>query len=175
MNRKAIGCASLLLMLPALCWIGGREYKAIVFNRECGGHIKRAADSNTIALATAEMTTVVNYLEANNLTHGYTSVFYNTPDEDVGFWYQNLKASLDQLQQEATKKPEPTAQEQSTLLLKLRQTLLDHKGDGGEQITAPSGITIYPNNLLWGIAFWVLMPIGLLAGIVFTVCLKESD
>lgn len=174
MNRKVIGCASLALMLPALLWFGGREYKNIIFNRECGGHLKRAADSNTIALATIEMATAVNYLEANHLTNGYTLVFYNTPDEDVGFWHQNLKASLDQLQQETAKKPEATALEQSTLLLKLRQTLLDHK-EGGEQITAPTGISVYPNNLLWGVAFWIFLPLGFLSCIVFIVCLKEAE
>ncbi|TSC53252.1 MAG: hypothetical protein LiPW39_385 [Parcubacteria group bacterium LiPW_39] len=72
-------------------------YRAVVFDIDCGDRIKRAADANTIELASKEMEVVVSYIEKRGLTEGYTSILYNTPDEDVGFWHQNLKASLGEL------------------------------------------------------------------------------
>lgn len=38
------------------------------------GFLKRAADANTIELANQELTKALDYLEANNLTSGYTSI-----------------------------------------------------------------------------------------------------
>ncbi len=32
------------------------------------------------------------------MTSGYTSILWQTPDEDIGFWYTNLKASQQELQ-----------------------------------------------------------------------------
>ena len=117
-------------------------YNNIIFDIECGGHIKRAADANTVELAAKEMKTVVTYLEANGMTNGYTSILYDTPDQDVGFWYQNLKASLGELEKIT---PETTQLERSNILIKLRETLLDH----GESVTVtkPNGISLYPNNI----------------------------
>ena len=35
----------------------------------------------------------VVYLEEKNLTSGYTSALWKTPDEDIEFWYNNLKSA----------------------------------------------------------------------------------
>ncbi|MSR85432.1 hypothetical protein EXS71_03310 [Candidatus Uhrbacteria bacterium] len=40
--------------------------------------------------------------------------------------------------------------EKTNLLMKLRQTLLDHK-QSGEEVTEPSGMSIFPYNVLY---FW---------------------
>lgn len=85
-----------IMWLTVLAWGGMRAYSAIDFNREVGGHLKRAADANTVELARKEMETAVTYLERNGLTTGYTSILYRTPDEDIEFWHQNLRASLDE-------------------------------------------------------------------------------
>ncbi|OGZ72000.1 MAG: hypothetical protein A2908_00980 [Candidatus Staskawiczbacteria bacterium RIFCSPLOWO2_01_FULL_38_12b] len=131
-----------ILLLPLPLWIGIRVYRAVVFKIECSGHIKRAADANTTELASQEMKVVVDYLEQHSMTSGYTSVLYRTPDEDVGFWYINLKSSLEELKKVKT----GTSQlERSNLLLKLRQTLLDQK-EMGESVTTPKGISIFPHN-----------------------------
>lgn len=160
---KATGCIFAVLAMPGLIWLVAREYKSIMFSRDCGGHIKRAADSNTIQMAAEEMDVVVSYLEANHLTFGYTSILYNTPDEDISFWYNNLKSSRDQLHDEL-KRSSSTPLEQSNLLLKLRQTLLDH-GKEGETVTVPSGISIYPSNMFWVILGVLFLPISFIAGI----------
>jgi hypothetical protein len=142
-----------------LVWGGVVAYKAIKFNIDCGGHVKRAADSNTIELATQELKTVLDYLEEHKLTEGYTSILYRTPDEDVGFWYQNLKASLGELEQVSST---ATQLEKSNLLIKLRETLLD-QGKEGISITKPDGISRFPLNTAYaimGIVFFVLFIVG---------------
>ena len=162
--KKVLGT---LLLIPLLLWMGIRIYRNISFDIDCGGHIKRAADANTVELATQEMKVVIGHLERNGMTTGYTSILYRTPNEDVGFWYTNLKSSLDELEKV---KPEASQLERSNLLLKLRQTLLDHSGNQGEAVTKPSGISLFPNNVgyvLFGI-------IGLIAAIG-SVALFLSD
>lgn len=136
---------SAVLILFSVGVFGVRISKGIVFKQNVSGYLKRAADANTIDLANAELTKVINYLDANNLTSGYTSVMWETPDEDIGFWYQNLKAS----QQELQNLNSDSALERTNVLMKLRETLLDT----GEKtkVTIPKGLSVYPYNLLWGI------------------------
>lgn len=103
--------------------------------------MKRAADANSVQLAVQEMRVVMDYLESKKLTGGYTSIFYRTPDEDIGFWYNNMKSSLEELM---SLKPEASSLEKSNVLMKLRETLADH--GQSMQITVPSGISVYPGN-----------------------------
>ncbi len=136
----------------------------INFDRNCEGYLKRAADSNTIDLAANNLKIALKYMEDNNLTSGFTSVFYRTPDEDIGFWYTNVKASLQELNSVG---PESTQLERSNILMKLRETLLDQ--GQSTSVTAPAGISIYPINtifFLWGllslfvfcgVCTWILM------------------
>lgn len=120
----------------------------IGFTRNCGGHLELAANSNTVATAEKELTIAIEYLERENLTSGYTSVLWQTPDEDIGFWYNNLKASLTELK---TLSPDATPLEKSNMLIKLRETILSH-GERGEYVTRPEGIHKYPNNGKWAFA-----------------------
>lgn len=104
-------------VVSLLIWGGARNVANIQFNRNCEGHMKWAADANTIELALQKMEIVISYLEHKGLTRGYTSIIYRTPNEDVGFWYNNLKASFEEL-----KKINPasaTQLEKSNLLMKL--------------------------------------------------------
>jgi hypothetical protein len=154
-----------MLIFPILFWIGVRVYDTIQFDRKCADHIKRAADANTIDLAIQEMKTVVVYLEANDIKTGYTSVLYTTPDEDVGYWYNNLTSALGELEKVT---PETTQLTRSNLLLKLRETLLDHSSSG-ETVTLPSGVTIFPNNVAfcwWGWISTMLLIIGLILSLM---------
>lgn len=155
-----------LLCVPLLMWGGVRTYKSITFNIEVTGHLKRAADANTVELAAKEMAAVVGYLEANSLTTGYTSVLYRTPDEDIAFWYTNLKDSLTELR---AVRPDATQLEKSNVLMKLRETLLD-QGEKSAHVTRPDGISVYPNNVAYAFWGWV----GLLlacAGCVYGIYL----
>jgi hypothetical protein len=169
-EHNAAGAIFLGLMfcLPFCGFLLTRIICNINFDVNCGGHLKRAADANTIELASQELGQVLNYLEQNNMTKGYTSLLYRTPDEDIGFWYTNLKASMDELNKVT---PQTTQLERTNLLIKLRETLLDH-GDKGQKVTEPDGITVYPNNVAmaffgWGSVFCLLpASIGFFVGAV---------
>ncbi len=149
---------SILSCLLLVEYCSARVYKYVIFNIECGGHMKRAADANTVEMATQEMETVMAYLERGGMTRGYTSVLYRTPDEDVGFWYQNMKASLAELK---SVKSDATSLEKSNILMKLRETLLDEDRCTG--VTVPAGISVYPHNTAYtffGIFSLVMLIIG---------------
>ena len=132
----------------------------IQFNQNCEGYLKRAADANTISMAEKELEIALEYIEKNKLTKGYTSVLYNTPDEDVGFWYNNLKESMKELQQIT---PEATQLEQSNVLMKLRETLLDST-DSGTSVTCPSGISLFPHNDTWAWFSWFCLAMIIMFG-----------
>jgi len=134
-----------LLIIPLLLWGGLRIYKAIVYDIECGGHLKRAADANTVEIAHKELATVLVYLELNRMVEGYTSVLWKTPDEDVAFWYNNLKSAQTELEKVDD---ETTQLERTNVLMKLRETILD-QGAEGQSVTEPSGISVFPNNGVW--------------------------
>ena len=144
MRKKQSTVLFIIFLLPLVIWCGMRIYASIQFDRSAGGNIKRAADANTVELAKKELETVLKYLDDNNITSGYTSVIYTTPDEDIEFWHKNLKSSLEKLN---ALSPQATQLEETNVLLKLRETLLD-SGDK-DRVTAPKGISIYPNNGLY--------------------------
>jgi hypothetical protein len=140
----------IIFTILALSVFGIIIVKSISLKQNCTGYLKRAADANTIEIARVELAKAISYLEENNLTSGYTSVLYKTPDEDIEFWYNNLKSS----QNELLKVTENTSSlEKSNLLMKLRETLIDN-GKDGETLTVPNGLSRYPNNLLWGLLMW---------------------
>jgi hypothetical protein len=173
-QRKFSGAIGLLLVFPVLLVLTFDIYLNVSFNRNCGGHLKRAADANTIELAQQELSIAVAYLEANRMTTGYTSVIYTTPDEDVGFWHQNLRGALDQLN-DLVKKPALSPLEQSNVLMKLRQTLLDH-GQHGEHVTMPSGISLFPNNGVWALSWAISVVIAIIGALFLLVaCLGDEE
>ena len=74
-------------------------------------------------------------------------MLWKTPSDDIGFWHDNLKASLAELRQV---KDDASQLERSNTLIKLGETLTD-SGKEGSRITVPDGISIYPSNALY---FW---------------------
>lgn len=153
-----ISCISFLI------WSGVRIYKSeVTFYKHCDAYLKTAADANTIELAKKQLSKAVEYCETNRLTSGYTSIFFDTPDEDIEFWYSNLKASLNEL----NSVPENATQlEKSNVLMKLRETLLDTTSDGTE-VTCPDGISIYPNNTAYMIWCLLSLTIAVVSGIAW--------
>ncbi len=155
------GCAAffgLLLFIPVAIYGYTAFSYHVTFQQHVAGRLKRAADSNTVDLAKGELEAVLGHLESHGMTTGSSAVFYQTPKEDVGFWYTNLKAA----QKCLSDLPPPTsAGEKDMVLMKLRQTLLDH-ADGHEVVTLPTFIEWYPN-----ITFMVLFEMfSILAGII---------
>ena len=154
-------CLLVLIVLGTI-----RIFSSLSYNRDIGGHLKRAADANTIELAKQELSFAIKNIEARGLTSGYTSIFYQTPDEDLGFWYQNLKASLEELNQID---PKASQLEKTNVLMKLRETLLDEGESVG--VTSPQGISIYPHNTIFCVLFLIT---GIIVGIfVFVVLILD--
>jgi hypothetical protein len=121
--------------------------KSVLINQNCTGYLERAANANTVETAKDELKKAIDYLQANNLTKGYTSILWKTPDEDIEFWYKNLKESYGELMKVDSK---TSSFEKTNLLMKLRETLIDNSSKG-DNITVPKGISRHPNNLIWGI------------------------
>ena len=142
--------------------------KSIQFQQQCSGYIKQAADANTAELALSRLNTAIDYVEDHGLTSGYTSVLWRTEDENIGFWYENLKACRDEL----TSCLDGTQLEKSNVLMKVRESLTD-EGEKGTTLTIPSGISRYPNNLAFGI--WNLISVIVLLFAIggFLVCIEE--
>lgn len=163
MNKILLGC---LLCLPFLFWSGTRIVKSYQFNVGCTQHMARAAHANTIDLATKEMQIVATYMENHNLTSGIVSIFFHQPSNDVGFWYSNMKQSLEELQ---NIKPDASQLERSNVLMKLRETLLQ-QGESGSSVIVPDGISIYPNN----VAYFMWAILGLILGTI-GICLVLGD
>lgn len=144
MGKKVI--LILLGLIVPVIWV----VKGIEFSQDCKGYLKQAADANSVELAIECLDKAIAYTEVNNLTDGYTSVLWRTEDENIGFWYKNLKTCRKELEE----CKDSSQLEQTNVLLKVRESLLDHTADG-TVVTLPKGISRYPNNALWGILMWV--------------------
>lgn len=162
MNRVAIFLLGVILLVPVCTFGIGRLVCGYTYDRDCGGHLKRAADANTVTLAEQELRLALDYLRDHNMTSGSTGVLLSYPSYDVGFWYENLKESYDELEKLT---PETSRLEQTNCLQKLRETLLDHGENGKESVTQPSGISIFPNNILWCV-FGVVSTLFAIAGAI---------
>lgn len=143
-------------LLSLAAYLIGSAVFSIQFDREIGGHLKLAADANSTEMAERKLSLAIDGMKKWDLCNGggdncFTSVLYRTPDEDVGYWRENIESTLADLQ---AMTPEERADNliESNQLIKVRETLLD-SGAGGDEVTRPSGIFRYPNNgsfALWG-------------------------
>ncbi len=160
MRKLVLGVLMTLmgLIVPVICIV-----KSIQFNQQCAGYLKQAADANTVELALERVNLALDYIERNNLTEGYTSVLWKTEDENVGYWYRNVKACQGELESCL----DATPLEKSNVLMKVRESLTDN-GEKGTSLTIPSGISRYPSNAAWGWArlFSYLL---LLAGVILFI------
>jgi hypothetical protein len=155
--RKMTGSLLLLFSIIFVAWAVVRIVASVHFNVNVDGHLKRAADASSVTMAATELKTSLDYMESHGLTSGYTSIVYRTPNEDIGFWYQNVKSAYQELL--ALDPNKTTSLEKTNVLMKLRETLLNTKD---ESITRPDGISIYPYNAglaLWGFLSLLLMVI----------------
>ena len=160
---------AIFFSLLFLVWGGVRIVESIQFDQNVEGYLKRAADANTVELARENLTIAVKYLEDKNFTSGYTSILWRTPDEDIGFWYKNLRDALDELH---AVRVDASQLEKTNVLMKLRETLLDG-GHGGEtEVTAPAGMSVYPNNAFY--AWWGTLSFLLAAGFVLAVAAEDN-
>ncbi len=157
--------SGLCLMAPFLLIIISAIYCRQIYTINCGGHLKRAADANTVEMAKKELDLSLKYLEDHKMTQGSTAVFWNTPDTDIGFWYENIKSSFDELNKITNDSPQL---ERTNVLMKLRETLLDH-----DIVTEPDGIELYPFCVLIKSLFIVSMPIFIVGLLIVVITLNS--
>ena len=140
----------ILFTILFLAWGVVRIVKSVQFDYGCEAYLKRAADANSVEMAKENLKVAIDYAEENQLTEGVVKIVFNNPKQDLGFWYQNLKAcyeELDILPQDST------ALEKTNVLMKLRESLVD----SGEStsVTVPMGISIHPYNVIYCIWAWL--------------------
>ena len=135
--------------------------RSIQFTQQCEGYLKQAADASTPELALERLNYAIAYIEDHGLTEGYTSVFYKTEDENVGFWYTNLLECRNELQNCLDK----SQLEKTNVLMKTREALIDN-GESGTKLTVPDGIYKFPHNFWWslGLLLSLLYIIGYIIG-----------
>lgn len=144
------------MITPASCVV-----KTIQFGKNCSGYIRQTADANTVEIALERITIAIDYAEHHGLMEGYTSVIYQTEEDNVGFWYRNLKACQCELEAAMN----CSQLEKSNVLMKVRESLTDN-GEHGTELSLPNGISRYPYNTLFTIFGWISVIIWI---IVFCV------
>ena len=165
MSKKAFftfGFIFLLTLIIPTCVI----VKSVKFDQQCGGYLEQAANANTVELAKERLDIAIKYIEDNNLTTGYTSVLWKTEDENLEFWYRNVKACCNELEEAMGM----SQLEKSNVLMKVRESLKESKGEYGDKVIIPVGISRYPNNLAWGIArlfFWLYLCFFIIVVVVY--------
>ena len=145
---------SILTTIATVIWVAAMIWfisLRVEFKQNCTGYLKQAADANTIELAIDRLDKAIEYVESKNWTDGYTSILWKTEDENIGFWYKNLKASRIELEKALCS----TQMEQTNVLMKLRETLTE-SGEDGTYITYPCGLWKYPKNLEFAIFSWFI-------------------
>lgn len=177
-NNHGSGTFGVLLLIGiiGLAIYGGIfVVNKITFSRDVGGHLKRAADANSITLASSELKIALGGIDARGYCPEvkrvttpeelpqdcYTSAIYNTPDEDVAFWRYNIQTAYKELQALPADTDTLT---KTNALMKLRETLVDH-GEAGTKITLPDGISRYPHNLGLGLLFTLSGILALIGGL----------
>jgi hypothetical protein len=152
-----------------LGWMGTRIVLSYKYDINCGGHLKRAADSNTIELAGQELDTALKYMEQRGWDKGgSTHLFFATPDCDVGFWHTNLSSAKEEL---ATLSPNTTQLEKTNVLMKLRETILDDSSEG-IKVTNPPGISVYPYQWAFFLWAWGSFLVAAIAWVCWFIVLK---
>lgn len=141
-----------------LLLVGGCTFQGIVWHINVDGHLKRAADANTVSLAMQELETALAYVKEKGLEKGNTSIWWEVPENDIEFWISNLTQSLEELK----RLPEDSSTlEKSNTLLKLRETILDD-GSRGQHVTQPNWIYVFPLQRLVVFGCFLLICVSIL-------------
>ncbi|MEG0872731.1 MAG: hypothetical protein RSE00_01965 [Clostridia bacterium] len=140
---KGLIALGMVFTLLITAWATVRGVKASQFERNCGEYIRRATVAADIQTAKVELAKALNYAEKEKLTKGTVKLFRQDPRNDLGFWYNTLSSSY----QELDKVSNGSWMEQSASLMKMRGSL--------QEMVIPTGITIYPYNMFYFV--WVMV------------------
>jgi hypothetical protein len=140
-----------LIMIVTIfaAWLSARIFFAFDFYYNCESYLVSAAHANSVKTAKQELTKALTYLKNHNLTNGQIPIFIVNPSGNIGLWYEKLNNSMIELPSEAS-----IDQDKNTVALSnLKNTIL-HRSIFGIKVIHPSGISIYPHNILffiWGL------------------------
>lgn len=136
-----------IFAIVGIVMIGAAFFKTIEFKQQFTSYVKGAADANSVELALDRLDPAIAFLEETNRTEGYSHIIIRTESANVGFWYDNLVSARNDIQK-AVENEDLTQLEESNVLMKLRETLIDDSSDS-PKITSPDHIVFYPNALGW--------------------------
>ena len=163
---------TILAVIVSALWLAAMVWficLRVEFDQNCTGYLKQAADANTIELAIDRLDKAIDYVELQDWTDGYTSVLWKTEDENIGFWYKNLKASRIELE----KALDASQMEQTNVLMKLRETLTDNN-ENGTYITYPDGLWKYPHNMEFAVFSWIIHILLIVMWILWLIKISEG-
>jgi hypothetical protein len=150
-KAMCIIAAIVFALIPLIPWAISIN-ASITFSANCKDYLKLAADANSIELAEKHLASAISYLEKEGLTTGHTKIIHYYPSNDIGLWYENLKSAQTQLRDIQSR--EYTELEESNMLMKLRETILD----SDNSVTHPIGISMADNfsTMFWlNILIWL--------------------
>jgi len=95
-SQMRLSVAAFALALLAITgWAGTKFHLANLFDAECASYVRSAAKATDRAVADKHFMHAVDWLKANGMTEGFTSVLYNGPEEDVSEWFAKLNSVAD--------------------------------------------------------------------------------
>jgi hypothetical protein len=147
-------------------YAGSCTYRQITFNQEVGSYLEQAASANTVPLAKEMLAKALNGIERRGLTSGNTSLFFDVATNDVGIWYRNIKDSYEELDRVSQEGAKTSSLETSNMLLKLRDTLTDHR-EGNTVLVVPQSLAFHSYIKLFFLLDLCAFAIFLLAVVCF--------
>jgi hypothetical protein len=163
-TKTTVGCVfgiiGLALALQGVLGFAFSVWVDFQFSQNFSSHLDRAAHAPSIKVAHQELKQVEDYLVTNNLTTGNSSTFYDVNQNDLAYFYGNVKDSTAQLA-ELEKSGDSTSVNSSNELMRIEGTF-KVKGEKGESLRTPESLSHAPNQRIW---FWL----GLLSFALFIV------
>lgn len=155
-TSKAISIIACMGLMLSWCTI--RVVLSIRYDTHVTERLERAHSAHDLDTLYRELHRATDYLQLTDRDEGYTSIIYDTPSEDVGYWYRNLVQAQrevhDMLYFIDEGKERPPNNEINVLIQKVRRTIAPY-GD----IKTPQGISVYPHNLYY--FAWAILSIVL--------------
>lgn len=148
-------------------WFVARVNAAIKFEEEVGGYLDNYVEAGNTQTAIENLDMAIKALEAKGLTEGQISIFWESPNNNVGIWYQNLLESKKVLE-ESLKEGK---RDQVIVLEKQRNGL---KGsENNSSVRTPEGISIYPLNKAY-FGWCILSIVAFICFLIKIGCLVDA-
>lgn len=142
--------------------LGYGIYKDIQFDIQCKGYLELAANANSIELAKSNLDKAIQYIEKNQLTSGNSAIFIKSPSNNITFWYANLKACQKEIWELSVRGG--TTLEQTNLLMKLRESLLNN-----EVVIVPKFLSMYPYQKVTILMLYISAIFGILIAAILRI------